>query len=505
MTWANFYLVCFLVGLILSVLSVLTGSSHLHLPHFHVDHGGLHLDMGHGHGGGGPHVSYINFGTIVAFLAWFGGVGYLLTEYSPLWFVTALALSVASGVSGAAVVFWFLAKVLMAHERPLDPEDYRMVGVLGKVSSTIRKDGTGEIIFTQEGRRRGVAARSGDGTELAVGTEVAVERYENAVAYVKRWDELASDPSASWRRKYSAAAEAAPEGEKPLTGSVVSHYRVLDKIGDGGMGIVYRGEDTRLGRTVALKFLTQPYLRNPSALERFEREARMASALNHANICTLYDVGESPSGPFLAMEYLEGVSLRERIDGKPVPVPELLNIGTQIAQGLEAAHAAGIVHRDIKPANVFLTSRGQVKILDYGLAKAEGRGTQPHNHQTAVSTVEITGSGTTLGTVAYMSPEQARGEEIDTRTDLFSFGVVLYEMATGIRPFDGVTSALIFDAILHRDPVPPARVSQVVPAELSGLIEHALEKDRERRYASAAEMLRDLKRLGERNASSTVV
>jgi len=507
MTWANIYLVCFLVGFFLSVLSVLTGSTHLHIhvPHLDLQHGLPHVDLGHAHGGGGAEVSFVNFGTIAAFLAWFGGVGYLLTEYSALWFVTALALSLVSGVGGAALVFWFFAKVLVAHEKPLDPEDYRMAGVLGKVSSTIRKDGTGEIIFTQEGVRRGVAARSEDGTEMAVGTEVAVERYENAVAYVKRWDELASDPSASWRKKYAAAGGAPPDGDKPLTGNIVSHYRVLDKIGDGGMGVVYRGEDTRLGRTVALKFLTQPYLRNASALERFEREARTASALNHPNICTLYDVGESPSGPFLAMEYLEGMSLRELIDGKPIPVPELVNIGMQIADGLEAAHAAGIVHRDIKPANVFLTARGQVKILDFGLAKVEGRGKPESPGDKTAATVEITGSGTTVGTVAYMSPEQARGEEIDARTDLFSFGVLLYEMATGVRPFDGATSALVFDAILHKDPTPPERVSKDIPPELNDIIEHALEKDRERRYGSAAEMLGDLKRLQQRMGSSAAV
>ena len=343
---------------------------------------------------------FINFGTIAAFLAWFGGTGYLLTEYSALWFVTALALSVGSGIAGAALVFWFLAKFLVAHERPLDPEDYRMVGVVGKVSSTIRPEGIGEIIFTQEGVRRGAAARSEDGSEMAVGAEVAVERYENAVAYVRRWDEMASDPSASWRRKYAATEGAATEESQPVANSIISHYRVLDKLGDGGMGVVYRAEDTRLGRTVALKFLTRPYLRDASALERFEREARAASALNHPNICTLYDVGESPCGPFLAMEYLEGVSLRDKIDGKPIPVSELLNVAIQIAEGLEAAHAAGIVHRDIKPANVFLTARGQVKILDFGLAKVNASRRSQVTGQRTAATVEITSSGAALGTVA---------------------------------------------------------------------------------------------------------
>jgi len=505
MTWANVYLVCFLVGFFLSVLSALTGSTHLHIhvPHLDLHHGLPHVHVGHANGGGSSEVSFINFGTIAAFLAWFGGTGYLLTEYSALWFVTALALSVGSGIGGAALVFWFLAKFLVAHERPLDPEDYRMVGVVGKVSSTIRPEGTGEIIFTQEGVRRGVAAWSEDGSELAVGTEVAVERYENAIAYVKRWDDLASDPSASWRRKFAAAAGAPPEESQPLANSIVSHYRVLDKLGDGGMGVVYRAEDTRLGRTVALKFLTRPHLRDASALERFEREARAASALNHPNICTLYDVGESPCGPFLAMEYLEGVSLRDRIDGKPMAVSELLHVGIQIAEGLEAAHAAGIVHRDIKPANVFLTARGQVKILDFGLAKVNA-GQRPTGERTA-ATVEITSSGATLGTVAYMSPEQAKGEEIDARTDLFSFGVVLYEMSTGVRPFEGTTSAVVFDAILNKAPVPPTRLQPTMPAELSRIIEHALDKDRERRYASASEMRFDLERLQERMETSAAV
>jgi predicted Ser/Thr protein kinase len=504
MTWANVYLVCFLVGFFLSVLSALTGSTHLHIhvPHLDLHHGIPHLDVGHANGGSSE-VSFINFGTIAAFLAWFGGTGYLLTEYSALWFVTALALSVGSGIGGAALVFWFLAKFLVAHERPLDPEDYRIVGVVGKVSSTIRPQGIGEIIFTQQGVRRGVAARSEDGSELAVGTEVAVERYENAVAYVRRWDELASDPSASWRRKFAAAEGAAPEESQPLANSIVSHYRVLDKLGDGGMGVVYRAEDTRLGRTVALKFLTRPYLRDASALERFEREARAASALNHPNICTLYDVGDAPCGPFLAMEYLEGVSLRDRIDGKPMPVAELLHVGIQIAEGLEAAHAAGIVHRDIKPANVFLTARGPVKILDFGLAKVNA-GQRPAGERTA-ATVEITSSGATLGTVAYMSPEQAKGEEIDARTDLFSFGVVLYEMSTGVRPFEGTTSAVVFDAILNKAPIPPTRLQPTMPAELSRIIEHALDKDRERRYGSATEMRFDLERLQERMESSAAV
>jgi serine/threonine protein kinase len=355
------------------------------------------------------------------------------------------------------------------------------------------------MIFSQEGSRRSAAARSENGSEIPLDTEVVVTRYEKGIAYVKRWDDLAPDPSDSWRRKFARAVETKPEN-KPLTGLIVSHYRVEDKLGDGGMGVVYRAEDVRLGRTVALKFLTQPALQDPSALERFGREARAASALNHPNICTLYDVGESPSGPFLAMEYLEGRSLREQIDGKPVEIGELLDVSIQVADALDAAHSTGIVHRDIKPANIFVTSRGQVKVVDFGLAKLdrELRIRSAARADSQAETALLTDSGSTVGTVAYMSPEQARGEDLDARTDLFSFGVVTYEMATGTRPFEGTTSAVVFDSILNKTPVSPVHLRPDLPADLERIINRALEKDRENRYSSAAEMLADLRRLKQR-------
>lgn len=292
-----------------------------------------------------------------------------------------------------------------------------------------------------------------------------------------------------------------------MIGRTISHYRILEKLGGGGMGVVYKAEDTRLHRTVALKFLTEDSDKDPAALERFRREAQTASSLNHPNICTIYDIGEEDGSAYIVMEYIDGKTLKHRIEGKAMRISEVLEIAVQIADALDAAHSRGIVHRDIKPANIFIASSGQVKVLDFGLAKytAESQSAKDTRVTGSMPTAGdphlLTSPGVALGTIAYMSPEQALGEELDRRTDLFSLGIVLYEMATGRQAFSGTTSAAVFNAILNRAPVPASQINPRLPAKFQEILDKALEKDLKLRYQSASDFRVDLQRLNREETS----